>query len=246
MKKVLFIITTLTFFFMGVTMAYAQLRPNPILNDQDYEREKRLRFGFSLGLNFMDFTVKSNIEPYVSSVGDSTQLFVDNSHIIPGFNVNVVSDYRIVENFHLRFLPGLAFGQRDVSFYLPDDQEPTTMKLESSFIEMPLMLKYSAKRKTNTVPYLIAGANFRLDMAAYKKLNIEEGVMIRLVKGDFYYEIGFGLDNFLTFFKFSTEIKYSSGFFNVFANDYAEEAENYAHSISHLRSQVISISFHFE
>lgn len=227
-------------------MAYAQFKPNTILNDPDYEREKRLRFGFSLGLNFMDFTVKSRVEPQVSFDDDTTQFFVDNSHIIPGFNVNVVSDFRIIENLHLRFLPGLSFGQRDVSFYFPENQKQTTMKLESSFIEMPLMLKYTAKRKTNTVPYLIAGANFRIDMAAYKKLNIEEGVMIRLVKGDFYYEIGFGLDNFLTFFRLSTEIKYSSGFFNVFANDYAEGAENYAQAISHLRSNVISISFHFE
>ncbi|MDD2195941.1 MAG: outer membrane beta-barrel protein [Bacteroidales bacterium] len=245
MKKGLFVIATLVFFFMGGTTAYSQFRPNPILNDQDYEREKRLRFGFSLGLNFMDFTVKSSIKPYVSD-GDSLQYFVDNSHIIPGFNVNVVSDFRIIENFHLRFLPGLAFGQRDVSFYLPNEQEPTTMKLESSFIEMPFLLKYTAKRKTNTVPYLIAGLNFRIDMAAYKKLNIEEGIMIRLVKGDFYYEIGFGLDNFLTFFKFSTEIKYSSGFLNVFANDFADGAQDYAHSISHMRSHVISLSFHFE
>ena len=130
-------------------MVYAQFKPNPILNDPDYEREKRLRFGFSLGLNFMDFTVKSSIEPHSVLGGDSTHFFVDNSHIIPGFNVNVVSDFRLVENLHLRFLPGLAFGQRDVSFYFPEDQKQTTMKLESSFIEIPLLLKYTARRKTD-------------------------------------------------------------------------------------------------
>ena len=246
MKKVLIILAFLALCLAEATVAFAQIKPNPILNDPDYEREKRLRFGFSLGLNFMDFTVKSSVKPQVSLDNNTTQYFVDNSHIIPGFNVNAISDFRIVESLHLRFLPGLAFGQRDVSFYLPGEATPTTMKLESSFIEMPLSLKYSARRKNNMVPYLIAGVNFRVDMAAYKKLNLDEGVMIRLVKGDFYYEFGFGLDNFLTFFKFSTEIKYSSGFLNVFADDYAEGAENFAQAIKHIRSNVVTIAFHFE
>lgn len=246
MKKVLFILISLVILTAGSTVAYSQLKPNPILNDPDYERGKKLRFGFSLGLNFMDFRVQSSITRQISSLGDTTHYFVDNSHIIPGFNVNVVSDLRLMENLHLRFLPGLAFGQRDISFYHPDGEKQTTMKLESSFIEMPLTLKYSAMRKTNSVPYLIAGINYRLDMAAYKKLNTEQGILIRLVKGDFYYEIGMGLDNFLTFFKFSTEVKFSSGFFNVFANDYAEEGENYAMAIKRLRSNMVSIVFHFE
>lgn len=236
-------IATLLLLSMSVM---GQLKPNPILNDPNYEQEKRLRFGFSLSLSTMDFKAKSSIEPFTSHHGLTTQYFVDNSHLLPGFNVNVVSDYRLMECFHLRFLPGLSFGQRDISFYTPNGERKHVMKMESSFIEMPLLLKYNAKRKYNTVPYLVAGINYRLDMAAYKKLNIEEGILIRLVKGDLYYEIGFGLDNFLTFFKFSPEIRFSSGFFNVFAKDYAEEGENYAMSIKHMRSNVISLSFHFE
>ncbi len=246
MKRVFRIFITTIILLSGTSMVFAQFKPNTILNDPDYERGKRLRFGFSLGLNFMDFTVRSSVQPQVSFASDTTHYFVDNSHLIPGFNVNVVSDLRLTENFHLRFLPGLAFGQRDVSFYHPQGQNQTTMKLESSFIEMPLVFKYSAMRKTNMVPYLIGGINYRLDMAAYKKLNVEQGVLIRLVKGDFYYEVGLGFDHFLTFFKLSTEVKFSSGFFNVFANDYAEEGENYALSIKQIRSNVVSLVFHFE
>jgi hypothetical protein len=233
-------------FFGWASLAIAQLKPPTVLNDPDYDFESRLRFGFSLGLNVMDFQITSNTNQAVSANQETTPYFVDNSQLIPGFNVNVISDFQLVPTLSLRFMPGLAFGHRDLSFYNPKGELKRVIKLESSFIEMPLSLKYSAKRKSNTRPYLIAGANYRLDMAAYKKLNPSEGVVLRLAKGDLYYEFGFGLDYFLAYFKFSTELKFSSGIFNVFTHDYVEGTEDYANAIKVMRSQLVTLSFHFE
>lgn len=242
-KSIVFI--SLLFLLLGLSIVgFAQLKPQPILNDPDYDFEKRLRFGFSLGVNFMDFQIKSSAAQFDS-------IFVDNSTLHPGFNVNVVSDFRIIPTLHLRFLPGLAFGQRDLYFYDKDPNvEPTVMQLESSYIEMPLLIKYAAVRKWNSRPYLIVGTNFRVDMAAYKKLNIEEGVYIRLIKGDIYYEVGFGFDFFLTFFKFSTELKFSSGYRNAIAppniQQLTDQEIKYTEAIHRLKSQVVTLSFHFE
>lgn len=216
---------------------YSQVKPQPVLNDPDYDFEKILRFGFSLGINVMDFQVKSN---------PNDSIFVDNSVLYPGFNVNVVTDLRITPTVRLRFLPGLAFGQRDLYFYPKDGGDPTIMSIESSFIELPLMIKYSADRKWNARPYLIAGANFRIDMAAYKKLNIEEGVYIGLIKGDFYYEFGFGMEFFLTWFKFSTELKFSSAFRNAMGKFDENKGSTYYNAIDRLKSQLVTLSFHFE
>ncbi len=233
--------------------SFAQIKPPPILNDPDYDTEKKIRFGFSLGINFMDFQIRSSNKPF-----EETLLFVDNSRLIPGFNVNVISQYQIVPTLFLRFMPGLAFGQRNITFYNPDgtiftyynpgrmDVVDAVLKFESSFIEMPLHVKYSAVRKTNTRPYVIAGTNFRIDMAAYKNLDPNEGALLRLVKGDVYYEFGFGLDYYLTYFKFSTEIKFSAGLLNVFSRDYAEGGEVFAQAIDRLKSQLVVIAFHFE
>jgi hypothetical protein len=237
-KKFTYILLLILLVLPISNQLFAQFKPPQILNDPDYDFEKRLRFGFSLSLHVMDFQTMSN--PTQEEL-----LFADVSHLIPGFNVNVVSDLRIVPTLHLRFLPGLAFGQRDLSFYQQDGTFIHTMKMESSFIEMPLALKYAAVRKSNARPYLIAGTNFRIDMAAYKKLNIEEGIYLRLVKGDFYYEYGFGVDFFLTYFKFSTEIKISSGSRNVLARA-DEQGEVYANAIDRLKSQMVILSFHFE
>ena len=232
---------SLTFLLLAWGSLFAQLKPQIQLNDADYDYNKRLRFGFSIGLNTMDFSVRSNPNPI-----DGELLFADVSNLFPGFNVNVVSDLRLLSTLSLRFLPGISFGERSLSFYNPDGSLETMMKLESSFIEMPLLFKYAAKRNKNSRPYIVAGANFRIDMAAYKKLNIEEGVFLRLIKGDVYYEYGFGYDFFLTYFKLSMELKMSTGLFNVLANDYAEDGAEYFHAINRMRSQVIVFAFHFE
>jgi len=225
------------------------------LNDPDYELGKRLRFGFSIGINAMDFKIKNGEGIEISKdLQDTTQFFADVSHITPGFNVNAIVDYRLGENFHLRFLPGYAFGQRNLNFFYPEDNLERQMKIESSFIELPLGLKYSADRINNVRPYLLAGGNFRIDLATYKKLNVDEGVLLRLVKGDAYYEIGFGTDFFLEYFKFSIEFKYSVGLRNVLSTNNAKNVstdsqinvENYVQSIKKINSQIFIVAFHFE
>jgi len=225
----------------------AQYKKPVHLNEPDYDLGKRLRFGFSIGFNTMDFQIKNGKGIEVSpNLQDTTQYFADVSHLVPGFNVNAVADYRLGENFHLRFLPGYAFGQRNLNFFYPESKVERQMKIESSFIELPLSIKYSAERVNNFRPYLLFGGNFRIDLAAYKKLNIKEGVLLRLNKADAYYEIGFGTDFFLEYFKFSIELKYSVGVFNVLSHDYADGAENYVQAIEGINSRLFSVSFHFE
>jgi len=237
------ILYTSLLFILAVSFSSAQYKAPIVLNDPNYDFDKLIRFGFSIGVNFMDFQVKTNTDFEINK----DRLYADVSNLIPGFNVNVVSDLRIIPTLHLRFMPGLAFGQRNLSFYNYDRTLNTMMRLESSFIETPLTLKYSAERKTNTRPYIIGGGNFRIDMASYKKLNIEEGVYLRLIKGDFYYEFGLGCDFFLTYFKFSPEIKISRGFLNVLAKESSDEGGlEYVNAIGSISSNLIIIAFHFE
>jgi hypothetical protein len=242
MRRVAYFLVVFGLLLGFANNSYSQYKKPTFLNDPDYDFQKRLRFGFSLGLNFMDFL--SYTKP-INQQDQTDKYYVDNSRIYPGFNVNVVTDFRILPPLRLRFLPGLAFGQRDLNFF-PTQGTSETMNLESSFIELPLSLKYSAIRKTNARPYLIAGINSRIDMAAFKKLNIEEGVYLRLVKADFYYEFGFGYDFFLSYFKLSTELKFSAGLRNAMGDYDPEQGSAFASSIKRMKSQLVTLSFHFE
>lgn len=218
------------------------------LTQLEYDYGKPLHFGFSLGFSFMDFTIKNNGIPQVlgDKVGDTTALWADVSGMVPGFNVNIVTDLRLNEYFSLRFLPGLSFGQRDLKYYEPSGKLRTVMNLESSFIELPFSIKYKAKRSGDIRPYLIGGINPRFDVAAFKKLNNKEGIYVRLNSYDVYYEFGAGLDFYLNYFKFSLELKYSAGLFNVLSPDLVEGGESYVKSIDKINSQIFVIAFHFE
>lgn len=230
-------------------MLLAQIKRPVILNDPDYDVSKPLKFGFSLGINVMDFDIKNSKTFETNENGTQFQYFTEVTHVNPGLNVNAICDLRFTENLHLRFLPGYSFGQRNLDFFKVDGDKTTletTMNIESSFIELPLSIKYLSQRHNNVRPYLILGGNYRIDLAAYKRLKVEKGVLVRLQKSDFYYEIGFGVDFYLNYFKFSTEIKWSAGIFDAISDDYAEGAENYRYAIDNMRSQMIVISFHFE
>lgn len=244
--KQIFVIAFLL--FQSVTVLMAQYRKPNILNDPDYDVGNPLKFGFSLGINIMDFDIKNSKKTETDQDG-TFQYFADVSHVSPGLNVNAICDLRLTENVHLRFLPGYAFGQRNLDFYRVTSDTiflETTMKMESSYIEFPLSIKYLSQRASNIRPYLIFGGNYRIDLAAYKRIKIEKGVLVRLEKSNLYYEVGFGIDFFLNYFKFSTEIKWSGGILNGLSNDYVEGAEKYRNAIDKLQSNLIVIAFHFE
>ncbi len=206
-----------------------------VQNHPNYDY-KMIHFGFMVGLNTMDFGITRPAQS-----GDSL-LFADVSSPKPGFQVSIVSDLRLNDHFTLRFLPGITFGAREISFYDTVGLN-AQWTLESNFLDFPLLIKYKSKRVNNYRPYLIGGLNFRYDMAARREL--ESGAaQIRLRKPDFYFEIGFGIDLFLQYFKFSPELKVSAGFRDVFAHD--PGGAKYSSSIERLQSYVVMLCFHFE
>ena len=127
MKRILIYILLL----LPVSGSYAQ--KSKVKNDPAYDK-KPLHFGFTLGLNTMDFAVKQSRSSY-----NVDSLFSEVSQLRPGFNINIVSNLRLTEYFDLRFLPGVSFGQRNLLFYKQRSLEDENHKLESSFIEFPLV-----------------------------------------------------------------------------------------------------------
>lgn len=209
-------------------------------NESWYD-EKILHFGFSLGFNAMDF----NITPS-QAFTDSTLLYPELSILNPGINIQIVTDFRPANNLNIRFLPGVSFGQRVIRYYkdrvLYNDQQ----RLESSFLEFPLLLKYKGDRLNNVRPYIIGGFNYRYDLAGKKEFDEEKPVYIRLKRPDFYYEMGAGLDFYLTYFKLSVELKMSNGFGDVLVKEAAPGHPEFVNSIEKIKSQIWVLAFHFE
>lgn len=224
------------------------------MNDPTHD-DKPIHFGFSLGLNYMNFalyqTEMAKQGPYYAGIGN----------LNPGINIQAIINLRLSDNWDLRSLPGISFGERHIDYLklgvegedgtydsIMYDQEP--YRMESSFIEMPLLFKYKARRVNNFRPYFIAGGNIRYDLAVKKLYDYKEQ-LIMVKPLDFYLEFGGGLDFYLNYFKFAVELKYSLGMTNVFLTTDREgnppqEDAIYTDVISKLKSHVFTISFHFE
>ena len=192
----------------------------------------------------MDFGIR---RPDLTDTVPLKLLYTDVSRISPGFQVSIVSDLRLADYFSLRFLPGIAFGQRTLYFYNSKDSLfARKMELESNFLDFPLVVKYKSKRVNNYAPYIVAGGNIRYDLAARKDYEEGSNIYVRLKPFDVYFEIGFGIDIYLQYFKFSPELKLSTGIRNILVSEPAAGFPQYVKSIDRLNSYIIMLCFHFE
>jgi len=218
-----------------VVLAAQKAKPK---NDSNYD-DRLLHFGFSMGMNTMDFMVK--MKPGSEYLAEATSLK-------PGINIQIVTDYRPSTYLDIRFLPGVSFGQRNLDFYDSQRVRFDSVQIPSSFLEFPLLLKAKGMRLNNSRPYIIGGITFRYDLAGKSEsFQFGEGgaeSQMKLSRADFYYDIGAGIDFYLPYFKLTIEAKMSNGFRDIL-NHNAEFPAHYQ-AIESLRSQMWVLSFHFE
>ncbi len=234
MKKGLFILLLILSF--SSSFSQRRYKTESILNYQNVD-QKWLHFGFTLGVNSMDFAI------YNSGIGDARAEQVVFS---PGFTVGIVSDLRLHENWSLRFLPGLEIGQRTITYSNLDVQE---VNVESVLVNLPLLLKYRARRLNNYRPYLIGGTSFKIDVQSQDALDPENDMLVRLKTSDLYLELGAGIDFYLPYFKLATELKFAIGLKDIINHEYDIDNpgfEAYTDTFRKVNSKIITLSFHFE
>jgi len=222
------------FLLIPVMMTAQKAKPK---NDSNYD-ERLLHFGFSMGINTMDFNVKMKA---------GSDLLAEVVSLKPGINIQIVTDFRPTTYLDLRFLPGVSFGQRNINFYGQDGAKVYETQIESSFLEFPFSLKAKGMRLNNSRPYVLGGLNFRYDLAGKKEFDDfggSEGSYLRLNKADLYYEVGAGIDFYMPYFKLTIEVKMSNGLRDVL--DYNAGFPSYFNEIESLRSQFWVLSFHVE
>ncbi|MFZ7146069.1 MAG: porin family protein [Bacteroidota bacterium] len=216
----------------------AQMHSQPInLPKYDYQK---MHFGFALGFNSADFVVKKvgnfNLLDSVYSIESSSSI---------GLNLTILANLRIGNYFDLRFLPTLSFAQRNLDYnLLYNDSTPLakTKKVESTYLEFPLELKYKSKRVNNYRAYVLAGFKYGIDMVSQAKVKAEDPDVIKLSRQDYGYEIGVGFDFYMTYFKFSPEIKMYTGLKNLIV----PENTIFSSPIEALYSKTFTVSFTFE
>lgn len=208
------------------------------LNLPKYDLVK-LHFGMALGINQMSASIRQSDNFFsldsIYSVECKPQM---------GFNINIVTNYNINKYFSVRFLPGLNFGQRNMEYVLYNGQEFETkiMEVESTYLDFPLLFQLKAARLNNFRAYLIGGFSYKLDLSAQKKVADEDKPRIRLKPNVYSYEVGFGTDFFLEYFKFAIEAKFVFGINNVIVYDDSQ----FASSMAKMTPKMFNVTLLFE
>ncbi len=220
----------------GFTISHGQTKK--VENLPKYLKEP-LNFGFYIGVNRADFVIHPVNYPI------DTLLSIES---VPkmGFNLGIIAELRLHDHVTLRFLPDLAFGERNLQYKLKTTQYGIYIvekKVESTFIDFPLDIKYRTARINNFGAYLIGGGKYTIDLASQKGVQDKPGSeIVKLRSNDWAYEGGFGMDFYLPYFKFAIEGKLSVGIRDLLIKD----SYVYSQGINKLNSKVFLFSFIFE
>ncbi|MCW8979767.1 MULTISPECIES: porin family protein [Altibacter] len=197
MKKILFLVT----FSIFAQAAQAQLFTKERLANLETFDNRFLSWGYFLGFNSYDFKFD-----YIDDLGDqNTEVLVEGQ---AGFNVGLIGDMRINNYVNLRLEPGLYYTQRNLLFPGFEEERDQLREAKSTYIHVPLLVKLSTKRLNNFKPFIIGGVSTSFNLSSNEK-NPEDNSsgQFRMTNTTSYYELGFGVDFYLYYFKFTPSIR---------------------------------------
>ena len=205
---------------------------------------RTLHWGIQVGLTSSKFDLHYSEDDSLRQNIQGTQ-----SAYSPGFHINVIGDLRLGDYFNLRLLPGVTLVSRDIQYMWSKAYTETHWKydekrtVESVYGEIPLELKFRAKRYANFRPYLLAGGSWGFDFASLRKnKNNDDESIIRLNAMDLRYSMGVGLDFFMKYVKFAIEFKMAFGLIDLQVAD----DDLYTLSTDGMKSRTYMLSFTFE
>lgn len=197
-----------------------------------------IHFGFFLGVNRTNFVITPK-----QNWPDSLKYVLSKPH--SGFDLGIVSELRLMEYACLRFTPEIAFGSRSIEYsYMGVDTILIEKKVESTWLNFPLLLKIRSKRLNNIAAYMIGGFRYTLDLASQKdaRNTVPGQEVIKLYNHDFGFEAGAGIDFFLPYFKFGIEVRTGLGVKNLLVPDNSQ----YSNAVDVLRSKIFLVALTFE
>jgi hypothetical protein len=234
----LYIIAVVFLIFVLPDDLYAQ-KPRP-KNLPGFESTKKIHFGFYFGVNNLDVNIK-----YKSNFLGNDTIYTARVQGQYGFNLGIITDLHLGDGFDLRFVPALVFGQRDFEYNVKlgnNTIETQRRMVESTFLDFPISLKYKSERVNNGRAFVMAGAKVAFDMASLKNVDKGNTKVIRLNPWDFSYHVGFGLDFYFEYFKFTPQITLNYGINNLLISD----GTVYTSLIESINSKCFVLSLCFE
>ena len=202
-------------------------------NNPNYDMQT-YHFGFILGYSQQKLNIRYS--EFMNNYNDYLQILSDYE---PGFNVGIIMDFKIKNNFNIRVTPSFNFTDQKIYYNRLNYSVSQPQNSGLSNFELPIYLKYRSDRVNNGRLYVLLGPKLSIDMSSFEKLSDNENLEFK--SQNYSLDIGFGIDIYFKYFKFAPEIKYSYGITNILEKQH-NEYDNYLNSLSS-RSILISLTF---
>lgn len=206
---------------------------DPIIQQENFDKQ-RVHWGYFLG--FSSYNYQFN---YLT-VGKDIELKTST-----GFNVGLVGNLRLNEFLDLRFEPGFYATQRNLVYPDIANSVDKLREVKAANLHFPLLLKYSALRTGNVRPYLLGGVSSTLNLGSNEKApddNFSDRFRVKTWTQN--YEIGFGLDLYLEYFKFSPSIRGVFGMNDELIRD-NDPNSPWTGNIQSMKTRAVFINFTF-
>jgi hypothetical protein len=226
----------LSLFFIVETAEAQLFSRERILNNENFDKA-RWSWGYFLGFNSYDFKFD-----YINETGRK------DIEVQPGggFNVGLVGNLRINDYLDLRLEPGLYYTERNLIY--PDFEEEADFlrEVKSTYIHFPLLLKISTKRLNNFKPFVVAGLSTSINLTG-DETNPEDNSVgrFRMTNNTYYYELGFGIDFYLFYFKFTPSIRGVFALTDELVRDFSPTSP-YTSNIEKMATRGVFINFTFQ
>ena len=235
MKKLFAIIGLL----MVCSQANAQLFSGESITNQENIDNKRWSWGYYLGFNTYDFDFdykKYNSSPVLGKDFDVEKTI--------GFNVGLVGSLKLNHNFDLRLEPGVSFNTRN--FQVTKADPDTFREINSTYVHIPLLVKFNADRLNNFRPFVLAGVSTSLNLSSNENNPDDNSAgQFRMKTNTFYYEIGVGIDFYLYYFKFSPSLRAVFAINDELVPD-SDPNSLYTGNIEQMRTRGVFLNFTFQ
>lgn len=214
------------------------------VQNRPYIDLRRWHYGFLFGLHMQDLEFTNNGHIHTMEDGTKESWFADVAAYNPGFSVGVLGELFLTEHLALRIIPTMHFGDKMVYFREHYTGTMEKQNIKSTYLSVPLNIKYAAQRFNNYRPYVVAGIAPMLDLTVKKQR------AILTHRFDIGVELGFGCDFYLPFFKLIPELKFCFGLTDLLVKDRSDLIDKnllkYTQSLDAASSRMIVLTFYFE
>lgn len=224
-------------FFPLLVMAQEQ-----VVMHKPYIDNRRLHWGFFLGMNMMDTEITNN--GYIDPISGE-QWFAEVDVWNPGFTVGGLGELRLHKYVSLRFTPGIQFGQKHIKFHEQTTGRDSTQDMRCNYLTLPIGFKISAPRHNNFRPFFYIGASPSI------KISNPTGQALSEKRFDLYLEFAMGCDIYLRYFKLIPELKFCLSLMDILDKnrsdlDTTTDLIKYTRSVDKMKAKIFTFTLYFE